>query len=164
MTEEELAIFDLLTKPEPVLTDDERETVKASAKQLLAHLHDKLVLDWRRKAATTADVRSTDPATSSTPTCPQTRTRPDIFDAKVQARLRPRRSPPTATTARASTTPGSTSSCRMGLDVELAGPLDVNQIADDVVARIHSDPDFAAQVAEQLQRSELWTSDPTSPN
>ena len=50
MTEEELAIFDLLTKPEPVLTDDEREVVKASAKRLLAHLHDKLVLDWRRKA------------------------------------------------------------------------------------------------------------------
>lgn len=39
----------------------------------------------------------------------------------------------------------------MGLDVELAGDLDVNQIADDVVARIHSDPDFAAQVARQLR-------------
>ena len=41
----------------------------------------------------------------------------------------------------------------MGLDVELAGPLEVNQIADDVVARIHSDPDFAAQVAQQLRGS-----------
>ena len=59
LTEEELAIFDLLAKPEPVLTDDEREVVKASAKRLLAHLHDKLVLDWRRKAATTAEVRTT---------------------------------------------------------------------------------------------------------
>jgi type I restriction enzyme R subunit len=28
LTEEELAVFDLLTKPEPVLTDDEREVVK----------------------------------------------------------------------------------------------------------------------------------------
>ena len=35
--------------------------MKASAKRLLAHLHDKLVLDWRRKAATTADVRTDDP-------------------------------------------------------------------------------------------------------
>ena len=59
LTEEELAIFDLLTKPDPVLTDDERELVKASAKQLLSHLHDKLVLDWRRRAAPTADVRVT---------------------------------------------------------------------------------------------------------
>ncbi len=48
--------------------------MKASAKRLLAHLHDKLVLDWRRKAATTADVRATI-RTSSTPTCPPTRTR-----------------------------------------------------------------------------------------
>ena len=49
MTEHELAIFDLLTKPEPVLTDDEREIVKQSAKKLLEHLHEKLVLDWRRR-------------------------------------------------------------------------------------------------------------------
>ena len=54
LTEEELAIFDLLTKPEPVLTDAERETVKGSAKRLLVHVHDKLVLDWRRKATATA--------------------------------------------------------------------------------------------------------------
>ncbi len=52
MTEEELAIFDLLTKPDPVLDEAQREVVKASAKRLLVHLHDKLVLDWRRKAAT----------------------------------------------------------------------------------------------------------------
>src|SRR5436190_13946903 len=38
LTEEELAIFDLLTKPEPVLTDVDRDVVKASAKRLLAHL------------------------------------------------------------------------------------------------------------------------------
>lgn len=36
LTEEELAIFDLLTQPEPVLTAEERQTVKASAKKLLA--------------------------------------------------------------------------------------------------------------------------------
>ncbi len=39
----------------------------------------------------------------------------------------------------------------VGLEVELAGPLHVNQVADDVVARIHSDPEFAAQVAQQLR-------------
>ncbi len=43
LTEEELAVFDLLTKPDPVLTDAQRKTVKASAKRLLSHLHDKLV-------------------------------------------------------------------------------------------------------------------------
>ena len=59
MTEEELAVFDLLTRPDPVLTDEERETVKASAKKLLAHLHEKLVQDWRRKVDVTNDVNST---------------------------------------------------------------------------------------------------------
>lgn len=59
MTEEELAIFDLLTQPDPVLTDEERETVKGSTKQLLLHLHEKLVQDWRRKVDVTNDVNST---------------------------------------------------------------------------------------------------------
>ena len=58
MSEDELAIFDLLTKPEPELTAEELVVVKAGAKRLLEHLHDKLVLDWRRKAAATASVRA----------------------------------------------------------------------------------------------------------
>src|SRR5690606_38479863 len=37
MTEAELAIFDLLTQPEPVLDDAQRDEVRASAKSLLAH-------------------------------------------------------------------------------------------------------------------------------
>jgi type I restriction enzyme R subunit len=84
LTEEELAIFDLLTKPEPVLADAEREIVKASAKRLLAHLHDKLVLDWRRKAATTADVRASIKRIldADLPADPYP---PAVFDAKVQA-------------------------------------------------------------------------------
>lgn len=84
MTEEELAIFDLLTQPEPVLDDAERELVKAGAKHLLAHLHDKLVLDWRRKAATTSGVRTTirDVLDAELPADPYP---PELFDAKVKA-------------------------------------------------------------------------------
>jgi len=84
LDEQELAIFDLLTKPEPVLTDDEREVVKASAKRLLEHLHDKLVLDWRRKSATAAEVRTTilDVLDADLPAGPYP---PEVFDAKVQA-------------------------------------------------------------------------------
>ncbi len=40
MSEEELAIFDLLTKPDPVLTDDEREQVQNVARKLLSHIHE----------------------------------------------------------------------------------------------------------------------------
>ena len=59
MDEESLAIFDLLTQPEPELTDEQRAVVKESAKALLEHLHERLVIDWRRKAETMAGVRVT---------------------------------------------------------------------------------------------------------
>ena len=50
LTEEEKAVFDILTKPEPELTEKEREQVKAVAKTLLQTLKDeKLVLDWTKK-------------------------------------------------------------------------------------------------------------------
>jgi type I restriction enzyme, R subunit len=56
LTEEELAIFDLLTQSEPELSDADRATLRLAPKRLLTHLHEKLVLDWRRKSATLADV------------------------------------------------------------------------------------------------------------
>ena len=59
MDEESLAIFDLLTQPDPELTDEQRAVVKESAKALLEHLHERLVIDWRRKAETMAGVRVT---------------------------------------------------------------------------------------------------------
>jgi type I restriction enzyme, R subunit len=52
LTEPQLAVFDLLTRPDPLLGDAEREQVKAVARKLMAHIQDRLVLDWRRKAET----------------------------------------------------------------------------------------------------------------
>ncbi len=50
LSEEELAVFDLLTKPEPHLTVPQREEVKTSVKNLLDKLKRKnLVLDWRKQ-------------------------------------------------------------------------------------------------------------------
>ena len=60
LTEEELAVFDLLTKPEPTLNDEDRETVKIIAQDLLTKLKsEKLVLDWRNQQATRAAVKTT---------------------------------------------------------------------------------------------------------
>jgi type I restriction enzyme R subunit len=151
MTEEELAVVDLLTQPNPLLTDEERETVKASAKQLLAHLHEKLVQDWRRKVDVTNDVNSTIRRVLDEG-LPQEPYTPDIFTAKVQLVF------DHVLTAYGDNGENAYESRvdiqrPMGLDIELAGPLDVNRIADDVVARIHSDPGFAAQVARQLRGS-----------
>jgi type I restriction enzyme R subunit len=57
LTEAELAIYDLLTKPEPELTKPEQTKVKAAAKHLLEHVTEKLVLDWRKRQHTRAAVQ-----------------------------------------------------------------------------------------------------------
>jgi len=60
LSEEELVLFDLLTKPEIQMTKAEREQVKKAAKDLLETLkREKLVLDWRKKQQTMAAVRQT---------------------------------------------------------------------------------------------------------
>lgn len=60
LTEEELALFDILTKPEIDMTDKEKDEVKKVARSLLQTLKQaKLVLDWRKKQRTRADVYST---------------------------------------------------------------------------------------------------------
>jgi type I restriction enzyme, R subunit len=57
LSEEELTIFDILTRPAPVLTTEERTEVKRVAASLLARLHQLLVLGWRQKMAVRAKVR-----------------------------------------------------------------------------------------------------------
>ena len=60
LTEEELALFDILTKPEPVLTKAEEAEVKKVCRELLATLkREKLVLDWREKQQARAGVMQT---------------------------------------------------------------------------------------------------------
>ncbi len=56
MTEEELVVFDILTRPAPELTTEEQTEVKKVAKQLLARLKGLLVLDWRKRQAARARV------------------------------------------------------------------------------------------------------------
>jgi type I restriction enzyme R subunit len=60
LTEEELAVFDLLMRPHPDLSDAEVREVKAVAHELLETLkREKLVLDWRRRQQSRADVLTT---------------------------------------------------------------------------------------------------------
>lgn len=148
MTEEELAIFDLLTQPDPVLTAEERDTVRASAKTLLEHLHNALVQDWRRKVAATNEVNSTIRRVldGSLPETPYT---VDIFHAKVQLVFDHVLSA-YGDNGESAYDPQPDLQFAGNVSAEYDGPIDVNKVADDVVARIHADPDFAARVAEQL--------------
>jgi type I restriction enzyme R subunit len=58
LTEEQLAIFDLLMKPAPELSAEERTQAKRVAEELLSLLkRGKLVLDWRKEQTTRAGVR-----------------------------------------------------------------------------------------------------------
>jgi len=60
LTEEELALFDILTKPEMQLSDKETKDVKKVARDLLETLkREKLVLDWRKRQQSRAQVRLT---------------------------------------------------------------------------------------------------------
>jgi type I restriction enzyme, R subunit len=60
LSEEELALFDLLTKPEVRMSSKERDKVKSTARELLATLKkEKLVLDWRKRQQSRAEVRVT---------------------------------------------------------------------------------------------------------
>ena len=60
LTEEELAIFDLLTKPEISLTKKEEQEIKKVGRELLEILkREKLVLDWRKRQQSRAQVRVT---------------------------------------------------------------------------------------------------------
>jgi type I restriction enzyme R subunit len=58
LSEEELAIFDLLTKPDPKLTRSEEIEAKKIARTLLERLkREKFVFEWRQKQQTRAAVR-----------------------------------------------------------------------------------------------------------
>ncbi len=57
MSEEELVIFDILTRPAPELSTDERAEVKKVARELLGRLKDLLVLDWRTKGTARAQLK-----------------------------------------------------------------------------------------------------------
>ena len=51
ITEEELVVFDILTRPAPKLSTEESAEVKKVARELLVRLKDLLVLNWRNKAS-----------------------------------------------------------------------------------------------------------------
>lgn len=57
LSEEELTVFDLLTRPGPDLNKAEQETVKNAARELLTRLKELLTLDWRDRTDSRAKVK-----------------------------------------------------------------------------------------------------------
>lgn len=59
MSEEELVIFDILTRPAPALSSEERAEVKKVARELLNRLKNLLVLNWRQKSTARSQLKLT---------------------------------------------------------------------------------------------------------
>jgi type I restriction enzyme R subunit len=59
MSEEELVIFDILTRPAPDLSPEERAEVKKAARELLARLKELLVINWRQKSMARSKLKLT---------------------------------------------------------------------------------------------------------
>ena len=57
VTEEELVIFDILTRPAPELSPEERAEVKKVARELLNRLKQLLVLNWRQKSTARSQLK-----------------------------------------------------------------------------------------------------------
>jgi type I restriction enzyme, R subunit len=59
LTEEELVIFDILTRPAPELNAEERAEVKKVARELLNRIRQLLVLNWRQKSTARSQLKLT---------------------------------------------------------------------------------------------------------
>lgn len=57
LSEEELVVFDILTRPAPELSPAECDEVKKVAKDLLSRLETLLVLNWRQKSAARSSLK-----------------------------------------------------------------------------------------------------------
>lgn len=57
MSEEELVVFDILTRPAPELSADERAEIKKVARELLARLKQLLVINWRQKSTARSQLK-----------------------------------------------------------------------------------------------------------
>jgi len=156
LSEPEMAVFDLLTQPDPTLIADQRDEVKRVARKLMAHIEERLVLDWRKKAQTrerarvlVKDVLDELPDAYDRPTWE--RKSEIVFNhlfasyyddgGSVYAEAEP-------STAVMPSTGSST-------------VVDVETVTAGVLAQITSDTQFAELVAEQLRGSNAFFAVPT---
>ena len=144
-TEAELAIFDLLTKPEPELNKTEALTVKGAAKKLLAHIEDKLVLDWKRRQQTRSAVRVAvrDVLDAELPEVYG----PELFDRKVDTIFDHIHASYFDNGASVYDTPDTS----VGMAAAVATmPTTAEEVSDDLLDHVRSDPELRARLMETV--------------
>jgi type I restriction enzyme R subunit len=158
LSESELAIFDLLTRPDPVLTETERGQVKEIARTLLDRITDRLVLDWRRKAETREAARVlVRDVLDQLPEAYDTETWQRKTDAVFNHIF-----------ASYYDDGGSVYDQAENDGTVLTAPrvasitaIDVEQVTQAVLEQIRSDPSFAEAVAEQLKGRQAYFAIPS---
>jgi type I restriction enzyme, R subunit len=148
LSEPELAIFDLLTKPDPVLTEEQRAEVKRIARKLMEHITERLVLDWRKKVETREAARSL--------VRDVLEELPDVYDTDTWER----KSDAVFDHIFASYYDDGGSVYEESADVgsiAVASPfaaitpeVDIDSVTEAVVERIKTDPEIAERVAQRL--------------
>ena len=84
LSDDELTIYDILTRPEPKLTKAQNVEVKKVTRELLVRLHDKVaVFEWHRRRQTRSDVEWTIKEVLST--VPEATYPEALWNAKVKA-------------------------------------------------------------------------------
>ncbi|MGV1048293.1 MAG: HsdR family type I site-specific deoxyribonuclease [Solirubrobacterales bacterium] len=148
LSEPELAVFDLLTRPDPTLSAAERDEVKAVARKLMGHIQDRLVLDWRRRAETreAARVLVKDILEEL----------PDAYDEEIWNRKAGivfdhifASYYDDGGSAYEAPEPGAGAAAAPAATLP-AGAVDIDEVTAAVVEEIKGDPAFAELVAEQL--------------
>ncbi|MDQ3671598.1 MAG: HsdR family type I site-specific deoxyribonuclease, partial [Actinomycetota bacterium] len=147
LSEPELAVFDLLTRPDPVLSDEQRDEVKRVARKLMTQIEDRLVLDWRRKAETREAARGV--VKDILDELPDAYD-PELWERKAEivfnhifASFHDDGHSVYEAPAPVVSAPGRVATATDGIDVET--------VTTTVVERIKSDRDFAELVAQQLR-------------
>lgn len=149
LTDEELAIFDLLTRPGPELSETEQRDVKAIARKLLEHIQEKLVLDWRKRMQSRAKIQvEVEKVLDELPEIYE----PEVYDEKVEkvfehifdSYFGDGRSVYTGTTLEADRLPA-------GAAAAAANDLEAGRLTEDLIRRIQDDEEFARLVALQLR-------------
>jgi type I restriction enzyme R subunit len=164
LSEPELAVFDLLTKPDPVLTEEQRKEVKTVARKLMEHITERLVLDWRKKAETREAARVLvkdvldelpdvyDPDTWQRKTdAVFNHIFASYFDDGHSVYDEDAWEPGDAVVAVAPAP----------IAPELATRVNINEITQAVLAQIRASPALAEQVAEQLKGKQAFFAIPT---
>ena len=160
LSEPELAVFDLLTKPDPVLNDEQRNEVKRVARKLMDHIQDRLVLDWRRKAETREAARGI--VKDILDELPDAYDRPlweckaDLVFNHIFASYYDNGHSVYEVRGSAAETAPPASGARAGIEL-----VDVSVITESVLERIKGDRDFAELVAGQLRGDKAFFAVPT---